>query len=326
MEAHAVALSEKRPERFLDILCCPISHGRLHVDGKSLATADGRHRYPVEAGIPLFAQSALPPASQVQRVHFDRVADAYAANLSYAHTQEYMAYLDQCFLDAAAGEALGTVVELCCGCGEALKLLGRKIVRYVGVDLSERMLQGAVAGSAHPDAIFIQGDATRVPLADASVDTVVMLGGIHHVPARAVLFAEVARILKPGGRFLYREPVSDFFVWRSLRWLIYRLSPMLDHTSERPLTYEETVPALARAGLESVHYRHHGCLGFCLFMNSDVLVANRLFRFLPGIRALVRFSTALDEVMLRIPGLRRAGLQVVGMARKTVCAVPATAF
>ena len=316
MESRALAQSDQRPERFLDLLCCPISHARLRLDGKSLVTADGRHRYAVEAGIPLFAQSELPPESQKQRVHFDRVADAYAVNLGYAHTQEYMAYLDRCFLEAAAGEALGTVAELCCGYGEALKLLGRKIVRYAGVDLSERMLQGAIAESRHPQAIFIQGDATRVPIAEATVDTVVMLGGIHHVPARAALFAEVARILKPGGRFLFREPVSDFFLWRTLRWLIYRLSPMLDHTSERPLTYEETVPALARAGFEDVRYRRHGLLGFCLFMNSDVLVVNRLFRFVPGIRGLVRLSAAIDEALLQLPGLRRAGLQVVGVARK----------
>jgi SAM-dependent methyltransferase len=141
-------------------------------------------------------------------------------------------------------------------------------------------------------------------------------GGVHHVPARVALFAEIARILKPGGRFLFREPVSDFILWRALRWLIYRLSPMLDHRVERPLTYKETVPALAQAGFRDVQYRRHGLLGFCLFMNSDVLVVNRLFRFIPGIRRLVRLSTALDEAMLQIPGLRRAGLQVIGVARK----------
>ncbi|HEV2548989.1 MAG TPA: class I SAM-dependent methyltransferase [Stellaceae bacterium] len=297
-------------------MCCPVSHSPLHFDGKALVTTDGRHRYSIETGIPLFAQSGLPPQSQSQRAHFERVADAYAANLGYAHTQEYMAYLDRCFHEAAGGGTLGTVAELCCGYGEALILLRTAVKRYVGVDLSERMLRGAIARNAHPSAVFVQADATRVPLADATVDTVVMLGGIHHVPARAALFAEVARILKPGGHFLFREPVSDFFLWRALRWLIYRLSPMLDHTAERPLTYEETVPALVQAGFRDVQYRQHGLLGFCLFMNSDVLVVNRLFRFIPGIRGIVRLSTALDEALLHIPGLRRAGLQVIGIARK----------
>src|SRR5262249_11422699 len=142
------------------------------------------------------------------------------------------------------------------------------------------------------------------------------LGGIHHVPARAQLFAEVARTLKPGGRFIYREPVSDFVLWRALRAIVYRVSPMLDEGTERPLIYDETVPVLEQAGLRSLHYRTHAFIGFCLFMNSDVLFFNRFFRFVPGIRAITRASVRMDEALLTLPGLRRAGLQVVGIAQK----------
>jgi hypothetical protein len=51
-------------------------------------------------------------------------------------------------------------------------------------------------------------------------------------------------------------------------------------------------------------------------MNSDVLFFNRLFRFVPGIRAITRASTRLDEAALALRGPRRAGLQVVGIAPK----------
>jgi SAM-dependent methyltransferase len=188
--------------------------------------------------------------------------------------------------------------------------------RYVGVDVSEKMLQ--VAHSSHDrfNALFVQADATCSPLATESIDTVVMLGGIHHVPARAKLFAEIFRVLKPGGRFLYREPVSDFWLWRAMRAVIYRLSPMLDHATERPLLYEETVPVLEQSGLRSLRYDTHGLLGFCLFMNSDVLLFNRIFRFVPGIRAITRAFVRMDQTLLALPPLRRAGLQVIGIAQK----------
>ena len=143
-----------------------------------------------------------------------------------------------------------------------------------------------------------------------------MLGGIHHVNDRDGLFREIARILKPGGRFYWREPVSDFLLWRGLRALIYRLSPALDHETERPLRYIETRQPLDDAGLTLDHWRTYGYAGFCLFMNSDVLVFNRLFRFLPGIRALTRFSVWVDDVLARTPGMRMRGLQVVGVASK----------
>jgi len=45
---------------------------------------------------------------------------------------------------------------------------------------------------------------------------------------------------------------------------------MLNHATERPLLYEETVPLLEHAGLRSIRYQTHGFFGFCLFMNSDV--------------------------------------------------------
>jgi hypothetical protein len=126
----------------------------------------------------------------------------------------------------------------------------------------------------------------------------------------------VARILKPGGRFLWREPVSDFWLWRALRAVVYRLSPTLDHATERPLLYDETVPCLEAAGFELRTWRTLGFLGFCVLMNSDVLVANRLLRFVPGIRTLARVAFACDELCLRLPGMGRAGLQLVGEARK----------
>ena len=49
--------------RFLDLLRCPLSGSRLVAEGDALVSADGMHRYPVNAaGVPLFkiaARSAL---------------------------------------------------------------------------------------------------------------------------------------------------------------------------------------------------------------------------------------------------------------------------
>lgn len=255
------------------------------------------------------------PASRRQEAHYDRVAAEYLQNLTYPHTQEYMAYLDRVFLDEIDAADLGTVAELCCGRGEAFELVGERIERGVGVDVSLSMLEAAAA-SGNPRITYVQGDATRLPVACGAFDAVMMLGGIHHVNDRAALFAEVYRVLRPGGRFLWREPLSDFFLWRWLRAVVYRLSPALDAETERPLQWDETVPHLEACGFRLTRWKTYGFFGFCVFMNSDILVFNRLFRFLPGIRAITRLATRLDDVTTRLPGLRRAGLQVVGVAQK----------
>ena len=76
------------------------------------------------------------------------------------------------------------------------------------------------------------------------------------------------------------------------------------------------MPELESCELRCESWSTHGFLGFCVFMNSDVLVFNRLFRFVPGIRQITRLSTRLDQWTLALPGLGRAGLQVVGVAVK----------
>jgi SAM-dependent methyltransferase len=301
----------------LDLLRCPETLQPLRVEGEQLVTQDGRRRFDLDPeGIPRFAEGFLAGAALVQQEHYDRIAAAYIENLGYPHTQEYNAYLDAALLSVIDPADLGTVAEICCGRGEAFHLLGARIRRGIGVDISLEMLRGAARSVTGGERHFVQGDATHLPLADACVDSVFMLGGIHHVQDRLGLFREVARILKPGGRFYFREPVSDFLPWRALRAVIYRVSPILDADTERPLLHRETVPVLEQVGLTTKHWSTHGFLGFCLLMNSDVLFFNRLFRFVPGIRAISRAAASLDEAVLRLPQLRRAGLQVVGVAEK----------
>lgn len=302
----------------INLLRCPSDHSRvIYREGKLISEKHG-HEYDISrSGIPLFVPHNASREAKIQEVHYDQIAEKYAANLDYPHTRVYMAYLDWALKTGIGNRPLGTIAEICCGDGQAFHLFGDKIERGIGVDISVKMLERAQTTLDRPSFSFAQGDATNLPLADESFDTVLMLGGIHHINDRTALFTEVLRILKPGGFFYYREPVSDFFLWHWLRSAIYRLSPVLDHETEHPLRFKDTVPLLEEIGLTHRYWRTHGFIGFCILMNSDVLVINSLFRFIPGIRLITRAFTILDEASVRIPGLRRAGLQVVGSAQKS---------
>jgi ubiquinone/menaquinone biosynthesis C-methylase UbiE len=299
------------------LLSCPQSGERLQQDGDRLVAESGRFSYAFdENGIPLFAEEFCSAAATVQQQHYDDIADAYTANLGYPHTIAYMEYLDQELEDVVGPGELGTCAELCCGKGEAFALLGNKMSLGVGIDVSTSMLRNGKNATSNKQLHFVQGDATRLPLASGQFDSVVILGGIHHVPDRHALFSEAFRILKPGGVFIWREPLDDFWLWKALRAIVYRLSPMLDHLTERPLTYDETAPVLKDAGFELQEWKSCGFVGFCIFMNSDVLFINRLFRFVPGIRAITVAFARFDKWCTGLPGLKRAGLQVVGKASK----------
>lgn len=303
--------------QLLSVLRCPSSGEPVLVADGKLANRSGTRTYEItESGIPLFAARQISPEGRIQQEHYDRVAASYIDNLGYPHTQEYMRYLDEVLVRELRDTPLGLFAELCCGRGEAFRLIEANAGRGIGVDVSLAMLEIASADFRGTPHRFVQGDVTALPLADDAFDNVFMLGGIHHVSARERLFAEIHRILKPGGRFYWREPVSDFWLWRWIRAVVYRLSPHLDANTERPLLYAETVPVLERVGLRLRSWRTYGFFGFCIFMNSDVLVFNRLFRFIPGIRTITRWAARLDDLTVRLPGLGRYGLQVVGVAEK----------
>lgn len=295
---------------------CPSTGEPLnHVAGGYVRPSDG-HIYPMIDHIPHFTLDELDPASQSQQEHYDRVARAYQKNLAYPHTIAYMTYLDGLLRKLSVEEEpLGLTAELCCGLGEALHLFP-EIAEGVGVDISANMLKIAYQNRLSEGHIFIKASALNLPLADASFDTVCMLGGIHHVPDRTRLFQEVSRILKPGGRFVFREPYNDFWLWRFLRAIIYKISPTLDADNERPLRASETLPLLQRYGFRQEHWEPAGLLGFCLFMNSDVLVFNRFFKYFRHIDVMVKWMAKLDAAMLKRSFFSSAGLQIIGVFRK----------
>ncbi|MBB1242660.1 class I SAM-dependent methyltransferase [Streptomyces durbertensis] len=110
-------------------------------------------------------------------------------------------------LDAVAEVArglgpFGRGLDLCCGTGAGTRVL-RRLCRddVVGVDLSAGML--AVA-RRHEDAVWVRGEAGTLPFGRV-FDVVASFGAFGHFrpEERPGVFAEVARVLRPGGRFLF---------------------------------------------------------------------------------------------------------------------------
>src|SRR4051812_29418767 len=105
-----------------------------------------------------------------------------------------------------------TVVDFGCGSGANSLLLARRGARVIGVDISEALIRLArrrleVNGLADR-AQFIGGSAHDVPIKDAVVDVVLGIAVLHHLNVDAAS-REVHRILKPGGRAIFQEPVRD---------------------------------------------------------------------------------------------------------------------
>lgn len=102
-----------------------------------------------------------------------------------------------------AGE---TVVDIGCGAGMDLMLAARRVGptgRAIGVDMTPAMADKARAGARAARLANLEvrvGDALALPIDAASVDVVISNGVINLTPDKEVAFAEIARVLRPGGR------------------------------------------------------------------------------------------------------------------------------
>jgi demethylmenaquinone methyltransferase/2-methoxy-6-polyprenyl-1,4-benzoquinol methylase len=112
-------------------------------------------------------------------------------------------------LALAGGER---VLDICTGTGDlaiAARLATPGAARVVGVDFSQAMLEMGARklGDARLGRAvsLIRGDATRLPVADASVDAVTIAFGIRNVEDAAAACEEMRRVLRPGGRLAVLE-------------------------------------------------------------------------------------------------------------------------
>lgn len=93
-----------------------------------------------------------------------------------------------------------TVIDLACGTGDLCLELAEQGHAPIGVDLSFGML--AAARTAAP---LVHGDALRLPLPDGSAAGVTCGFALRNLEALPPFFAELARIVRPGGRIALLE-------------------------------------------------------------------------------------------------------------------------
>jgi demethylmenaquinone methyltransferase/2-methoxy-6-polyprenyl-1,4-benzoquinol methylase len=135
------------------------------------------------------------PAEGV-RAMFDRIAPVYDAM-----NRVMTAGLDgrwRAETAAAVVEPGDRVLDACCGTGDLALASARIGGRVTGVDFSERMLERARRKSGEIE--WLQGDALALPFEDDSFDSATVGFGVRNLEDLDGGLAELARVLRPGGR------------------------------------------------------------------------------------------------------------------------------
>jgi len=141
------------------------------------------------------------------------------------------------------------VLDIGCGSGALARELAVRGACVTGLEISDQQLAGARAAEPGLGVRYLVGQAQDLPLEDASLDLVVFMRALHHVPEVALLPAlrEARRVLRPGGAVYVAEPLAtgDYFELVSLvqdeRAVRRAAQAALSHAARAGLDRAETV-------------------------------------------------------------------------------------
>lgn len=141
---------------------------------------------------------------------YDRHGDAYHAKRGRESDSSWNRYLDQPMIEKLLADVPpGPTVDLGCGSGLLTRWLTQQGYDAVGSDFSQTLID--IARQENPGLDFTVADIKQTPYAADSFDLATSALVLHYEPELSPVFAEVARILRPGGRFVFsmHHPVDE---------------------------------------------------------------------------------------------------------------------
>lgn len=218
-----------------------------------------------------------------------------AAGKFYAVTASSKGLYRQRILQGCEGRQ---VLEYGCGTGSHAFELAARGARVTGIDISPEGIaqaRGRAAAEGLEERLRLQVmDAEALEFPAGCFDLVCGSGILHHLDLERAA-AELCRVLKPGGRAVFFEPLGH----NPLIALYRRLTPRMRSADEHPLRWgelEQLAGHFARA-------RFH-CFHLCSLLAVPC-------RRLPGFSLLLSALEAFDRLLFRLPFLRKQAWIVV---------------
>ena len=99
--------------------------------------------------------------------------------------------------------------DLGCGTGQLAAVMAPFVGRVIAVDRSIEMLQAAKHRlHGYPNVDVRRGELEALPIDDSTLDVATLMLVLHHVAAPAAVLADVARVLRPGGRLIITDMLA----------------------------------------------------------------------------------------------------------------------
>jgi len=133
----------------------------------------------------------------------ERLVPSVSGQIEAEHLHRYFLARDLCrgkrVLDIASGEGYGAA------------LIAQTAESVIGVDIDGESVDHATRSYMLPNLRYLEGSATALPMPDATVDVVVSFETLEHFVEHDAFFAEVRRVLRPGGFMVISTPDANVY-------------------------------------------------------------------------------------------------------------------
>jgi SAM-dependent methyltransferase len=232
--------------------------------------------------------------SDNQKILFEKIHDRYYESTTDIFSESYKIEFIYPWILRQLGDAT-SLIEMASGVGTGAGWLRtqRPDLYVEGCDISESAAKGFTEAHGQPCHVW---DLTRPIDPARTYDVALVMGGIHHLVANLpVAFANIRKLLNPGGRLIMTEPNADFIL-EPARKLWYKLDKSnFDVANEHALSHAHLLKTHG-LGFRRIDVRYMGGPAYFLLLQSWVLRMPA-----PAKRWIAPSLTALERLYHHLP-------------------------
>ncbi|MDA9210900.1 methyltransferase domain-containing protein [Methylophilaceae bacterium] len=207
----------------LKFLVCPVCKSKLQQSNtKELKCIECSRKYDIKSQIPILLPPNLEEFKVLEAEYHDHEAHHYGEinmvnsfHVTYYH-QKYLKIINEL-------KDKSVVLEVGSGDGNDAKYITKPGITIIQSDISFQMVNLAKNNKKYnPNNIYVVSDAETIPCIDNSLDVIMIVGALHHLPSPINFFKEAQRALNSNGILIIGfEPNSwpYFYIYPCIRFI-----------------------------------------------------------------------------------------------------------